>query len=63
LVLDEPTAALDAETERDLVRTLAEVMRGRTIVVITHRDSLIEIANQIVHVSGARCEVSERASA
>ncbi|HEY3029225.1 MAG TPA: ATP-binding cassette domain-containing protein, partial [Bradyrhizobium sp.] len=61
LVLDEPTAALDAETEADLVSTLATAMRGRTLVVITHRESLIAWADQVVSLSGtgiAACGVS-----
>src|SRR5207245_9478517 len=42
LVLDEPTAALDAETERALADTLMHAMRGRTCIVITHRTALID---------------------
>jgi ABC-type bacteriocin/lantibiotic exporter with double-glycine peptidase domain len=52
LVLDEPTAALDAETEADLISTLITAMRGRTVIVITHRDSLVEMADQVVTLSG-----------
>ncbi len=48
LVLDEPTAALDPLTEKSLCGTLAEVMRGRTAVIITHRFSLVELADQVV---------------
>jgi ATP-binding cassette subfamily B protein len=61
LVLDEPTAALDAETEADLVSTLAVAMRGRTLVVITHRESLIAWADQVVSLGGTgivACAVS-----
>lgn len=48
LVLDEPTAALDAETEREIVASLATVLRGRTAIVITHRASLASIADSVV---------------
>ncbi len=48
LVLDEPTAALDPATEKSLCATLTELMRGRTAMIITHRPSLIEIADLVV---------------
>ena len=37
LVLDEPTAGLDAETERAFLETLEGVTAGRTVILITHR--------------------------
>jgi ABC-type multidrug transport system fused ATPase/permease subunit len=48
LVLDEPTASLDPETELRLVHTLREVSRDRLVVVIAHRLSTIRHADQIV---------------
>jgi ATP-binding cassette subfamily B protein len=48
LVLDEPTSALDAETEKIIARNLREHMRDCTIVVITHRPALAEIADQVI---------------
>jgi ABC-type multidrug transport system fused ATPase/permease subunit len=48
LVLDEPTASLDAETELRVLRNLAEWGRGRLIFLITHRLSTIRQADQIV---------------
>ena len=62
LVLDEPTAALDAETERDLVYTLKQAMRGRTAIVITHRAALIEAADCVVELAGNGCRVTAAAS-
>lgn len=37
LILDEPTEGLDALTERDLLRDIASLMAGRTVLLITHR--------------------------
>ena len=37
LVLDEPTEGLDARTERELLRDIARLMEGRTVLLITHR--------------------------
>jgi ABC-type multidrug transport system fused ATPase/permease subunit len=48
LVLDEPTASLDAETELRVLRNLAAWGRGRLIFLITHRLSTIRQADQIV---------------
>lgn len=48
LVLDEPTAALDAETELRVMRNLHEWGRGRVIFLITHRLSTIRQADEIL---------------
>ncbi len=48
LILDEPTASVDAETEALLVAGLKTLMRGRTIFIIAHRLSTVRDADQIV---------------
>jgi ABC-type multidrug transport system fused ATPase/permease subunit len=48
LILDEPTASLDAETELRVLRNLAEWGRGRLIFLITHRLSTIRRADRIL---------------
>ncbi|MBW2422468.1 MAG: ABC transporter ATP-binding protein, partial [Deltaproteobacteria bacterium] len=54
LVLDEPTASLDAETELRLLRNLGEWGRGRAIFLITHRLSTIRQADRIVYLREGR---------
>src|SRR5262249_60041255 len=54
LVLDEPTAALDAATEARLADGYEAAMRGRTVIVITHRAEVARRADRIVAVEGAR---------
>jgi ATP-binding cassette subfamily B protein len=54
LVLDEPTAALDPETEREIVDSLRSTLRGRTAIVITHRASLAAIADQVITLDGGK---------
>jgi ATP-binding cassette subfamily B protein len=54
LVLDEPTAALDQATERDVIAGYQRVMRGRTTIVITHRPELAESASRVLTLEGAR---------
>jgi ABC-type multidrug transport system fused ATPase/permease subunit len=52
LLLDEPTAALDSESEKLVIDALEKLMKGRTVIAIAHRLSTIRDANQIVVISG-----------
>ena len=54
LILDEPTASLDARTEQQVLKNLADWGRGRVIFVITHRLSTIRNADQIALLDGGR---------
>lgn len=54
LVLDEPTAGLDAESEAEVVRGLETLMRGRTTVVITHSLALAAGADRVIVVDDGR---------
>ncbi|OBC01827.1 ABC transporter [Mycobacterium sp. 852013-50091_SCH5140682] len=48
LILDEPTAALDAESEHLVVEALERLMAGRTVITIAHRLSTLRDADKIV---------------
>ena len=39
LILDEPTAALDAESEELVIQALQRLMKGRTVITIAHRQT------------------------
>ena len=54
LILDEPCAGLDAETERAFLATLNEVADGRTIILITHRLTGVERLDRIWRLSGGK---------
>ena len=53
LVLDEPTAALDPATERQVLAGYSDIMRGRTTVLITHRLTLAAAADRVLVLSGS----------
>ncbi len=48
LILDEPTAALDTESEKLVIDALEKLMKGRTVLTIAHRLSTIRDADKIV---------------
>ena len=52
LILDEPTAALDARAEYEVFRRFSELMAGRTGVLISHRFSTVRMADRIVVLRG-----------
>ena len=54
LILDEPTAALDAATEHRVLERLAEWGAGRAIFLVTHRISTIRQADQILYLDQGR---------
>jgi ABC-type multidrug transport system fused ATPase/permease subunit len=52
LILDEPTAALDTESEKLVMEGLERLMKGRTVIIIAHRLSTIRDADKIVVLKG-----------
>jgi subfamily B ATP-binding cassette protein MsbA len=52
LILDEPTAALDTESEQLVMEALERLMKGRTVITIAHRLSTIRDADKIVVLKG-----------
>jgi ATP-binding cassette subfamily C protein CydD len=50
LLLDEPTADLDAGAEATMIGVIRDVARGRTVLIATHSEALAAIANQVVRL-------------
>ncbi|HYP80145.1 MAG TPA: ABC transporter ATP-binding protein [Steroidobacteraceae bacterium] len=53
-VLDEPTAAMDAEAEAEVFRHVRETAEGRMIILISHRFSTVRMADEIVVLDNGR---------
>ncbi|HMD51349.1 MAG TPA: thiol reductant ABC exporter subunit CydD [Solirubrobacteraceae bacterium] len=51
LLLDEPTANLDGETEREVVQAIRRLSAGRTVLLVAHRPALIEMADRAVSLA------------
>jgi ATP-binding cassette subfamily B protein len=54
LVLDEPTAALDAKSELEVFERFAELTTGKMALLISHRFSTVRMADRIVVLAGGR---------
>ena len=54
VILDEPTAALDAEAEHRLFEQFRELVRGKTALIISHRFSTVRMADHIVVLDAGR---------
>jgi ABC-type multidrug transport system fused ATPase/permease subunit len=58
LLLDEPTSALDADSVRAVVQGIAALRGARTIVVVTHSDAFLPLADRVLTLSGGSVEES-----
>jgi ATP-binding cassette, subfamily B, bacterial len=54
LILDEPTAALDAKSEREVFERFADLTKNKTTVLISHRFSTVRMADRILVLEGGR---------
>jgi ABC-type multidrug transport system fused ATPase/permease subunit len=54
LLLDEPTSAVEPESEAQIIEALERLMRGRTTLVVSHRLSLARSADRVVVVADGR---------
>lgn len=54
LVLDEPTHAMDHSAEERLKTQMQTELSGKTIIIVTHRESLLSVINTLVVMDGGR---------
>jgi ATP-binding cassette subfamily C protein LapB len=54
IVFDEPTSAMDTQTEMALIQRLQDELAGRTVVLVTHRPPLLQLVSRILIVERGR---------
>jgi ATP-binding cassette subfamily B protein len=54
LLLDDPTSAIDAETEREILAAMESAMRGRTTFIVAHRLATLRRADRILVLDRGR---------
>jgi ATP-binding cassette subfamily C protein LapB len=54
LLLDEPTSAMDVQNERDVIARLKDEAKDRTLIVITHRTSLLDLVDRVIVIEDGR---------
>lgn len=54
LVFDEPTSAMDTQTEMMLIQRLQDELQGRTVILVTHRPPLLQLVSRILIVERGR---------
>ena len=58
IVFDEPTSAMDSQSETGLVSRLATKLVGRTFVVVTHRQPMLKLVDRIIILTGGKVTAS-----
>jgi len=54
LLLDEPTSAMDHGTEEQLKQRLRDYLKERTLILVTHRNSLLDLVDRLIVMDGGR---------
>jgi len=54
LLLDEPTSAMDFSTEAQITRTLTDFAQGKTVVLVTHRTSMLAMVDRVIVIDGGK---------
>jgi ATP-binding cassette subfamily B protein/subfamily B ATP-binding cassette protein MsbA len=63
LIMDEATSQIDAESERLIHDVLAELGQGRTMIMISHRESTLALARTIAQIDHGELRIIERGAA
>lgn len=54
VLLDEPTSNLDSFNERAIMETVKKEFKGKTVVIVSHRDSTFEVADEVIKLESGR---------
>lgn len=54
LLLDEPTSSMDYSSEDDIKRKLIEYARDKTVILVSHRTSMLDLADRIIVMDGGK---------
>jgi len=57
LLLDEPTSSLDAQAEAQMIARLSQAAQGRTLVLVTHRLSMLQLVDRVIVVDQGRIAI------
>lgn len=59
VIMDEPSASLDSETEYRLLSTLSRQARGKTVLIITHREGILKVCDRVLRMADGRLTEEE----
>jgi ATP-binding cassette subfamily C protein LapB len=54
LLLDEPTSSMDYSSEDDIKRRISEFAQGKTVLLVSHRTSMLDLADRIIVMDAGR---------
>ena len=54
LLLDEPTSAMDFSTESQITQQIGAFARGKTVMLVTHRTSMLSMVNRVIVIDGGK---------
>ena len=54
LVMDEPTSSMDNSTENTFKAKLGEILAGKTLLLVTHRNSMLSLVDRLIVVDGGK---------
>src|SRR3954462_6278259 len=63
LLLDEPTASLDEDTEQRVLSGIRRAAAGRTVVLVTHRTAPLALTDRVIHLGRADSAIAEQSAA
>ncbi|XPV69505.1 MAG: type I secretion system permease/ATPase [Halarcobacter sp.] len=54
LLLDEPTDSMDSNTEKNLIKTLKDELENKTVLLVTHKHTMLDLVNKIIVVDNGK---------